>query len=79
MNNLSKEKISMIISRLLEKDITKFSYNANLQNEFGMDSIILIELIVELETVFDIEIRDEDLLLENFENINSIYSTLLSY
>lgn len=79
MNNLSKEKISQIVSRLLENEINESSYNANLQNEFGMDSIILIELIIELETVFDIEIKDEDLLLENFENINSIYSTLLSY
>ena len=38
-----------------------------------MDSLGIMKLIMFLETNFSIKITDEDLILENFLSINSIY------
>ncbi|MEX3616929.1 acyl carrier protein [Paenibacillus glucanolyticus] len=41
--------------------------------ELGMNSIKAIELIVKFEIVFGIEFEDEELLVENFTNIEKIH------
>ena len=35
--------------------------------------------IIALETVFGIEFKDTDLVIENFENINAIYNNIVKY
>lgn len=45
----------------------------------GMDSFLFIQLIVQLETIYSIEIADEDLLIEHFSSINKILHTLEKY
>jgi len=40
----------------------------------GLDSISYITLLVELEEELDIEFEDEDLVIDNFRNINAILS-----
>ncbi|MGA5691429.1 acyl carrier protein [Cytobacillus pseudoceanisediminis] len=40
--------------------------------ELGMDSMNFIRLVVSLEEEFDIEIPDEEILLVNFMNVDSI-------
>lgn len=39
---------------------------------FGLDSMKSVALIVELEEVFNIIFNDDELLFENFSNINKI-------
>jgi acyl carrier protein len=40
--------------------------------DLGMDSFKCMKIILDLEQEFNIEIDDEDLLIENYENIISI-------
>ncbi|SDM33397.1 Phosphopantetheine attachment site [Paenibacillus sp. OK060] len=49
--------------------------HTELRNE-GLDSIKTIELIVNLEIEFDIQIDDQDLLIENFSSIYKISELL---
>lgn len=42
----------------------------------GLDSIVTIKLIINLEVRFDIQIDDNDLLIENFSTLNKISSLL---
>lgn len=79
MNSLSKKAIAEVVSKLVEKEINEAEYTSSLQSEFSMDSIILVEVIIELETAFDMEFQDTDLIVENFESINAIYNNLLKY
>ena len=44
----------------------------DLLEEFGMDSILFIELVVEIENHFDIIINEDLLRYDNFHNINDI-------
>jgi acyl carrier protein len=45
----------------------------------GVDSLNMIELVVGIENEFDFELLDEDLIIENFETINSIIKMLEAY
>lgn len=55
--------------------VKKDDIDRNLVTEFGMDSIKMVELIVALEEK-GIFIADEDLLVENFTTINTIFYTI---
>lgn len=44
----------------------------DLIDDFGMDSISFISIVIEIETAFDIIVPDEMLLMENFRNVNRI-------
>lgn len=79
MNDISKKAIADVVNKLVEKEITQEDYSVSLQSGFSMDSIILVEVIIELETEFDFEFKDEDLIIENFESIDAIYNNLLKY
>lgn len=49
--------------------------DCDLVNEFGLNSLMMVELIVALEEK-GIVIADEDLLVENFTTINKILYTV---
>lgn len=75
---ISKEKIINIISPLLKKEIyTDIDYDINLE-EHGMDSLTLINIIIEIEKEFNCEIPDSKLLIGELNTVNKIYNTLIS-
>lgn len=45
----------------------------------GMDSIAAIQLIIMLESEFNIEFSDEDIMLHTVQSIDSIVSTIGKY
>lgn len=45
---------------------------SKLVDDFSFDSIMMIELIVELENEFDIEIDEDDLIFEEFNEFESL-------
>jgi acyl carrier protein len=44
----------------------------------GLDSMASVELVLELETAFDIAFQDDELLLENFSTVERIVSMVES-
>ncbi len=44
--------------------------------EFGMDSMIFIQMVVDIEAKFNIEIPDEYLLIEKMDTINKIIDVI---
>lgn len=40
--------------------------------EYGLDSLLFISLLVDLEVAFNIEFDPDDLLIENFRSVDSI-------
>ncbi|AMA72208.1 MULTISPECIES: acyl carrier protein [Aneurinibacillus] len=65
-----QDKICKILQDLLkiEEPIAECEDLTNI----GLDSMVAINLIVALEQEFDLEFRDEDLLLENFRTLEKI-------
>lgn len=79
----TKEKIIELVGKNLEKNIIEnimFEdiYNANLFDDLGYDSLAFINLIVDIEGAFKIEIPDELLLMENFFTIAQVEKTINS-
>lgn len=73
-----KEKIIDILDRLfsdtgVDSDVLEY---VDLTDDLGMDSISFISLIIELESTFDIQIPDDWLLMEKFQNYTQIYSAV---
>ena len=53
--------------------------NTNLMTEFGLDSLLRVQFIIELEEGFDIEVDMEDMDLEIFSNVGSLKNTIYKY
>lgn len=62
--SLSKEKIEeklkVIISEQLGVELEDVKNNSSFIDDFGADSLDTVELVMELESEFDIEIVDEE-------------------
>jgi acyl carrier protein len=54
------------------KKVNELRLKDSILDELHIDSLKFIELVVELEQEFDIEISDEYLLAEKFESISKI-------
>lgn len=46
-------------------------------NELGVDSLLLMEIIIDLEDIFNITFDDEKLTLDNLRTINNICKLIL--
>lgn len=75
-----EEKLKEVIVNIAMQDVDVADINeeTNLVKDLGYDSVQIIELIVELETEFDIEIEDDDLDIENMVVYSRLYKTVES-
>lgn len=73
-----EEKLKEVIANIAMQDVDVISINeeTNLINDLGYDSVQIIELIVQLEMEFDIEIEDDDLDIENLIVYSGLYKTI---
>ena len=69
-----KNKLNILLDELGLSEETDEGKNVNFEE---LDSIQIISAIVEIEECFDIEIPDEYLVAEFFENINHIVDVIL--
>ncbi len=75
---MTKTEVRLIVEKIIQTNDTNIQDNSEL-SEFGLTSLDMISLVVELEREYGIEVLDSDLIFENFNSINSIYSTLKKY
>ena len=65
------EKVCSIVSEQLSVEAGEVKSDSNFQNDLGADSLDIVELIMEFEEEFDIEIPDEDA-----ETITTVQATI---
>ena len=53
----------------VDKDVLEY---VDLIDDLGMDSIMFISIVIEIEDLFDFTVPDDMLLMENFKNIDGI-------
>lgn len=76
-----KEKIARIIGMVLElapEQMKNIRGDEDLV-ELGLDSLNAIEVIVNLESEFNIQVEDEDLLLNNISTIEKLQKLVEKY
>ena len=54
------ERVVKVISEKLDFDVNEIKPEMNIIDDFGADSLDLVEVVMALEEEFDIEISDED-------------------
>ena len=57
----NEEKVKQIIADLLQVDVGEVNLYSDLVEDLGADSLDVIELGMQLEEEFDLEIPDEDI------------------
>ncbi|MAV63926.1 MAG: acyl carrier protein [Candidatus Marinimicrobia bacterium] len=70
----TKDKVVNIIVEKLAVDIEKITSEADFVSDLGADSLDQVELIMQLEEEFNIEISDED--AESLNNLDKVLSFL---
>lgn len=55
-----EEKVKQIIVEQLQVDEAEVTPNASFQEDLGADSLDVVELVMQFEEAFDLEIPDED-------------------
>ena len=59
MSNIG-DKIKQVVIERLEINEDEVTLDADIQKDLGADSITVVEMIIELEDAFDIDIPDEE-------------------
>ena len=70
-----KEKVLKVLQSVNESIID----GANLIDEGILDSFEVVNIVMELEEAFDIEINAEDVLSENFRTVDAIVALVGKY
>lgn len=74
----NKDEIKSILSDILECPTEEITDEIPL-SDLGYDSLKFISTVVEIESKYDIEVLDSDLLPDNFKDVSSICETLRKY
>lgn len=65
-----------IISQQINVDLAEVADDASLVDDLGADSLDTVELVMELEEAFDLEITDED--AESLETVEDVITFIKS-
>ena len=71
------DRVKMIVSEQLGVDEDTVKPESNFLEDFGADSLELIDLIMALETEFDIEVPEED--IEGMETVSDVISYIKNH
>lgn len=75
MNEIINKIIEIIVRNIGSEQISSLAPNCDL-SEHGMTSIIFIQIVVDLEETFDIEVPDEKLLMAEMGTLNKIINVV---
>ena len=78
MNKDIKKDLYELISEL-QGVKQNMNENDSLKKDLGLDSLMLVSLIVAIEERFHIEIKDSDLSAENLETVGNLCTMLETY
>jgi acyl carrier protein len=70
------DELKELVAKKLSVDIAQVTEKARFQDDLGADSLDLVELVMELEEHFNIEISDEE--SQNFKTVADVASYIES-
>lgn len=76
LNDYQKRQVRLVLSDKLGFDLEDIQESTNLTNDLGMDSLDSIEILMEFEKMFNIDISDSE--AEKVRTILDIYNCLIN-
>ena len=73
----AKEKLLTVINSTIFEQETEIDMDANICEEYGINSVLVIKLIVEIENAFSIEFTDYELDLTRYSNFNKMLDAIV--
>ena len=74
--DLEAKVLQAVACVMSEIDISKLDMTAELTKEYGVNSVSIIQLIVELENDFNIEFQDSELALGLYYDMNDVVAAV---
>lgn len=72
-----KDKLLEIIGEELpDVEADQVDTSASLADDYGVDSVSLIKMIVDAEQAFDVKFDDRELALNKYENFDDVIDTI---
>ena len=76
LNDYQKRQVRLVLSDKLGIDLEDITEETHLKGDLGMDSLDAIEIIMEFEKVFNIDIPDAE--AEKVNTVSDIYDCLVN-
>jgi len=73
----TKKRVLKVLAKVADTDIEKISEANKLDDDLGLDSLDAVELIMEVEREFDIEIPDEH--AEQIKTVHELINCVKTY
>lgn len=71
-NEIKEKLMGIIEEEIPEIELDKLDMQASLVEEYGVDSVSLIKMIVDVEKTFDVTFDDRELALNKYENFDDV-------
>lgn len=74
------KKLELIIGEMVSEDVIEdFNEETNLLTDYGFDSIMLVQFVAEIEEVFNITFKDEDMDVDKLFKVASLIECIQNY
>ena len=74
IRQLVRQDLKQIINDLLDYELPAITGKTHLQNDLGMDSLDVLELIIDVEKLYGIQIPDDE--VEKVKTFNDVFNLL---
>ena len=76
LNDYQKKQVRLVLADKLGFDLEDVVDEASLENDLGADSLDAIEIAMEFEKIFNIDIPDSE--IEKIDKVSDIYAALIN-
>ena len=77
LRQLARQDLKQIINDLFDYEIPAITGKKHLQNDLGMDSIDVVQLIIDVENLYNIHIPDDE--VEKVKTFNDVFNLLCKF
>ena len=74
LRQLVRQDLKQIINDLLDYELPAITGKTHLQNDLGMESLDVVELIIDVEKLYGIQIPDDE--VEKVKTFNDVFNLL---
>lgn len=75
-NEIKDKLLEIIGEELPDVEADKVDTSASLADDYGVDSVSLIKMIVDAEAAFDVKFDDRELALNKYESFDDVIDTI---